>query len=292
MRMMGKRSGALAAAAALALACLAGCDQEVTAGSSVPSAAGGTTEAALTGKLVMAGSTSMEKVCGALNEAFRVRHPELTIELQASGSGAAITALKEGTAQIGNLSREVKEAENADGQFEAVTIALDGIAVIVHPDNPIKDLSLADLAAIFKGDKTSWTDFGGTDGAIHAVGREEGSGTRDGFESVVGVEDACRYGSIANSTGNVVTKVASDPQAIGYVSFAAVGEGVKAVLVDGVAPSEGTIADKSYTLQRPFVHAYKKGTTDPNVLAYLAYLKTDEAQNLIKAQDLVPQKFW
>lgn len=292
MRMRGKQGWALTAATAIALLGITGCNQEVPTGSTAPTTQGSATETALTGKLILSGSTSMEKVCSALNEAFKSHNPDLTIELQATGSGAAITALGEGTAQIGNLSREVKDAENADGRYAAVTIALDGIAVIVHPENPVADLGLADLAAIFKGEKTNWKDFGGADAAIHAVGREEGSGTRDGFESVVGVEDACEYGSIANSTGNVVTKVASDKNAVGYVSFASVSEGVKALQVGGVAPAEATIADKSYALQRPFVHAYKKDTTDPNVLAYLAFLQTDEAQNLIKAQDLVPQKFW
>ena len=189
---MLKKIMALSAAALLGLAGLTGCTAgEVGANSSVPgtdtgkSGSGDTSTAAkLTGSLVMAGSTSMEKVCGALGEAFGDKHPELTIDLQATGSGAAITALNDGTAQIGNLSRAVKDSENPDGKYEAITIALDGIAIIVHKNNAAADLTAEQLASIFKKEVTNWKDVGGPDKAITLIGRETGSGTRDGFEAV------------------------------------------------------------------------------------------------------------
>lgn len=285
-----KKRLVLLTAAMASVFVLAGCGGEVSPSSQAST--GGTTEAKLTGTMTMAGSTSMEEICSALNEAFMAHNTDLEVVLQGGGSGAAITALGQGTANIGNLSRAVKDSENADGKYEAITIALDGIAVIVHPDNPVADLSKEDLAAIFQKEKTDWKDFGGSAGRITVVGRETGSGTRDGFEDVVGIKEKCRYDTELDATGLVVSKVASDPAAIGYVSFASVKEGVKAVTVGGVAPSESTIADQSYVLQRPFVHAYKKGTTDPNVLAYLEFLKSDEAQGLIRSHNLVPYKFW
>ncbi len=294
---MLKKMVALSAAALLGLAGLTGCTSgEVGANSSnagTGSAAGDTNSTPeLTGTLVMSGSTSMETVCGALNEAFGAKHPNLTIDLQATGSGAAITALNDGTAQIGNLSRAVKDSENPDGKYEAITIALDGIAVIVHKDNTAADLTSEQLASIFQKEVTNWKDVGGPDKAITVIGRETGSGTRDGFEEVVGVADECQYDATLDSTGAVVARVASDEGAIGYVSFASVGEGVKALKVGGVAPSESTIADKTYVIQRPFVHAYLKDTKDTRVQAYIEFLKTDEAQNIIRDSDLVPQKFW
>ena len=297
---MLKKIMALSAAALLGLAGLTGCTAgEVGANSSVPgtdtgkSGSGDTSTAAkLTGSLVMAGSTSIEKVCGALGEAFGDKHPELTIDLQATGSGAAITALNDGTAQIGNLSRAVKDSENPDGKYEAITIALDGIAIIVHKNNAAADLTAEQLASIFKKEVTNWKDVGGPDKAITVIGRETGSGTRDGFEEVVKVKDACQYDATLDSTGAVVARVASDEGAIGYVSFASVGDGVKALKVGGVTPSESTIADKTYVIQRPFVQAYIKDTKDVRVQAYIEFLKTDEAQKLIRDADLVPQKFW
>ena len=284
----------LVTVAALSAGMLAGCTSGEVTGStaSTGGSESGDTSASLTGKLVMNGSTSMEDVCGALNEAFKEKNPDLTIDLQLTGSGSAITALNDGTAQIGNLSRAVKDEENAEGKYEAITIALDGIAVVVHPDNPVTDLTLEQLASIFTKEKTNWKDFGGNDESITVIGREAGSGTRDGFESIVGVEDACQYDATVDATGTVRARVASDPKAIGYVSLASVSEEVKAVSVGGVTPSESTVADQTYTLQRPFVQAYKKDTKDPNVLAYLEFLKTDEAQQIIADAGLVAQKFW
>ncbi len=295
---MLKKIMALSAALLLGAAALTGCQSgEVGAGSSAAGSSGKNEpasgeEAKLTGTLTMAGSTSMEKICGSLNEAFGEKNPDLTIDLQFGGSGAAITALNAGTAQIGNLSRAVKDSENPEGKFETITIALDGIAVVVHKNNPVADLTAEQLASIFKKETTNWKDVGGADKTITLIGRETGSGTRDGFEEVLKVKDACQYDATLDSTGAVVARVASDENAVGYVSFASVGDSVKALKVGGVAPSEPTIAGKTYTIQRPFVQAYLKNTKDTRVQAYVEFLKTDEAQKMILDAGLVPQKFW
>ncbi len=292
---MLKRVLTLAAAASLAVTVLAGCSTGEVGGTSSTggnTSSDSTQNAKLTGTLTMAGSTSMDKICSAINEAFKEENPDLTIDLQFGGSGAAITALNEGKADIGNLSRAVKDSENPDGNFEVITIALDGIAVVVHPDNPVKDLTKEQLADIFSGKTTNWKDVGGNDGSITVIGREAGSGTRDGFEEIVGVKDACQYAAQLDSTGAVVSRVASDDKAIGYVSLASVSQQVKAVSVGGVSPSMDTVEDGSYVLQRPFVHAYKKGTKNQNVLAYLEFLKTETVQKLMKDEGLVPVEFW
>ena len=295
---MLKRVLTLAAAASLAVVALAGCNSGEVGGTSSTASTGGdnasgTSESAkLTGTLTMAGSTSMDAICSAINEAFKEENPDLTIDLQFGGSGAAITALNEERADIGNLSRAVKDEENPDGNFEVITIALDGIAVVVHPDNPVADLTMEQLADIFTGEITNWSDVGGNDGTITVIGRESGSGTRDGFEDIVDVADACQYAAQLDSTGAVVSRVASDANAIGYVSLASVNDQVKAVSVAGVAPSMDTVADGTYVLQRPFVQAYKKGTVNPNVLAYLEFLKTDTVGQLMEDEGLVRVEFW
>lgn len=294
---MLKRVLTLAAAASLAVVALAGCNSGEVGGTSSNASTGnnssGSSETAkLTGTLTMAGSTSMDAICSAINEAFKEENPDVTIDLRFGGSGAAITALNEGKADIGNLSRAVKDEENADGNYEVITIALDGIAVVVHPDNPVKDLSKEQLADIFSGKTTNWKDVGGNDGSITVIGRESGSGTRDGFEEIVGVKDACQYAAQLDSTGAVVSRVASDDKAIGYVSLASVSDQVKAVSVGGVTPSMDTVEDGSYVLQRPFVHAYKKDTKNQLVLAYIEFLKTETAQKLMEDEGLVPVEFW
>lgn len=281
-------------AAAMSVLLLAGCETgEVGSNPGSPAAdssSAGT--AALSGKLVFAGSSSMGPVCDALTEAFKEANPNVTTEVGVTGSGAAITALSDGTAQIGNLSRAVKAEENAEGRFESIVIAKDGIAVVVNPSNTVSALTKQQIADIYTGKITNWKELGGADKAIYVIGRDASSGTRDGFEDILKIKGSCQYGAELKETGDVKQKVASDEFAIGYISFASVSDGVKALTVDGVAPSEATIADGSYSIQRPFVHAYAKGTTDPRVLAYLEFLKTDTAQNLIKAEKLVPNKFW
>ncbi len=290
---MKKVLTALAAAALLTLT-LAGCNQEITGTSSTPSNDGssGSQTEELSGDLVFAGSSSMEGVMSKLTEEFSNQNQGVTCEVGVQGSGSAITGLNDGTAQIGNLSRNVKDEENPDGKFEVITIALDGIAVIVHPNNPVSNLTQEQIADIFTGKITNWKDLGGADQAIYVVGRDATSGTRDGFESILGIDGECAYEAELPETGDVKAKISSDEAAIGYISYASVSEEVKALQVGGVTVSTETIADQSYVMQRPFVHAYVKDTKDDLVLAYLEFLKTDKAQELIESEHLVPVEFW
>ena len=198
------------------------------------------------------GSTSMEKVIGALGEYFMEQNPDINFTYNPTGSGSGITAVAEGRCDIGLSSRSLKDEEKEQGLTETV-LALDGIAIIVNPENTVEDLSLETIAKIYTGEITNWSEVGGADGEIVVIGREAGSGTRDGFESITGTKDTCAYRQELTSTGDVIATVAQNPNAIGYASLAAVKETVKAVSVDGVTPSEETVKDGSYTVQRPFV---------------------------------------
>ncbi len=246
----------------------------------------------LSGSLRLTGSTSMQEVCEKLGEAFMAKYPDVTFEKGGAGSGEAPTAVTEGTANIGDLSRELKDDENPD-QFTAVTIALDGIAVIVNKDSQVENLTQDQIKQIFTGEITNWSEVGGADGTIKVIGREAASGTRDGFESILGIKDETVYSVEQNATGAVISAVASDPTAIGYVSLANVEntqENIKAVSVDDVAPSVDTVADGSYVLQRPFVQIFKKGSTDELVMAWFDFLASDEGQQIIEEEGLVPQE--
>ena len=202
------------------------------------------------------GSTSMEKVIGALGEAFEENNSGATFTYNPTGSGSGITAVAEGRCDIGLSSRSLKEEEKAQG-LEETLLALDGIAIIVHPDNPISDLDLATISKIYKGQITNWKEVGGIDSEIVLIGREAGSGTRDGFESITDTKDACKYRQELTSTGDVISTVASNSNAIGYASLASVKDTVKALSVSGVTPTEETVKDGSYLVQRPFVFITK-----------------------------------
>ncbi len=198
------------------------------------------------------GSTSMEKVIGALGEYFMEQNPGVSFTYNPTGSGSGITAVAEGRCDIGLSSRSLKDDEKAQGLQETV-LALDGIAIIVNPANPVADLDLETIAKIYTGEITNWKDVGGDDGAIVVIGREAGSGTRDGFESITDTKDACAYRQELTSTGDVIATVAQNPNAIGYASLAAIKDSVKALSVNGVVPSGETVKDGSYLVQRPFV---------------------------------------
>ena len=198
------------------------------------------------------GSTSMEKVIGALGEYFMEQNPGVSFTYNPTGSGSGITAVAEGRCDIGLSSRSLKDDEKAQGLQETV-LALDGIAIIVNPANPVADLDLETIAKIYTGEITNWKDVGGDDGEIVVIGREAGSGTRDGFESITDTKDACAYRQELTSTGDVIATVAQNPNAIGYASLAAIKDSVKALSVNGVVPSEETVKDGSYLVQRPFV---------------------------------------
>lgn len=205
------------------------------------------------------GSTSMEKVIGALGEAFEAENSGTTFTYNPTGSGSGITAVLEGRCDIGLSSRALKDDEKAQGLTETV-LAYDGIAIIVNPENTVEDLTVEQIASIYKGEVTNWSEVGGADGEIVLIGREAGSGTRDGFESITGTKDACKYRQELTSTGDVIATVANNPNAIGYASLASVKDTVKALKVGGVTPTEDTVKDGTYLIQRPFVFVTKADT--------------------------------
>lgn len=234
------------------------------------------------------GSTSMEKVIGALGESFESDNSGVTFTYNPTGSGSGIKAVLEGRCDIGLSSRNLKDEEKADGLTETV-LAYDGIAMIVHPENPVSDLTLEQIAAIYTGEITNWNEVGGSDGEIVLIGREAGSGTRDGFESITGTEDACKYRQELTSTGDVITTVAGNPNAIGYASLASVKNSVKAISVGGVAPSEATIKDGSYAVQRPFVLVTKTDAElSETAKKFFDYITSADANEIITSAGVVP----
>ena len=206
----------------------------------------------LSGSVATDGSTSMEKVIGVLGESFMETNPDVSFTYNPTGSGSGITAVSEKRCDIGLSSRALKDEEKNSGLTETV-LAYDGIAIIVNPENAISDLSVEDIAKIYTGEITNWKDLGGADAEIVVIGREAGSGTRDGFESITGTSEKCVYRQELTSTGDVITTVSQNPDAIGYASLSAVKDTVKALTVGGVAPTEDTVKDGSYVVQRPFV---------------------------------------
>lgn len=242
----------------------------------------------LSGTISLAGSTSMEKVCEALMEGFMEKYPNITVTTEYTGSGAGLESLNAGSVDIGNASRHVKDEEAANGATENV-VALDGIAVITDKDNTVTDLSSDELASIYKGEITNWSELGGNDEAIVVIGRESGSGTRDAFEELGGIKDECKYAQELDSTGAVLAKVASTPGAIGYVSLDVVDDSVIAEKINGVEASEANILNGSYALQRPFVMATKGDISEQNdlVKTWFDYINSDEGQEIIKSVGLI-----
>lgn len=277
----------------MACTLFAGCQSEVVPSSSATGATGGSSAASdastaasdLSGKLTLNGSTSMTSVCDALGEAFMEKYPNVTYEKANTGSGSAVTAVNDGNAMIGDLSRDLKDDENPDN-FDIYVIALDGIAVAVNNENPVSDLTQDQIAKIFTGEITNWSEVGGDDAAITVIGRESSSGTRDGFESIFNVADKCKYAAELGETGQVVQRVSSDKNAIGYVSLAS-AEGVKALKVDGVEATEENVSNGTYKVQRNFTQITKKGSTDSIIKAWFDFLRSDEGQQIIKDQKLV-----
>ncbi len=267
---MFKKIGTFVTVLSLTLAALTGCGETESATVSTD------------------GSTSMEKVIGALGEAFEEKNSGVTFTYNPTGSGSGITAVSEGRCDIGLSSRHLKEEEKAQGLNETI-LALDGIAVIVNPDNPVADLDLETISKIYTGEITNWKDVGGDDLEIVLIGREAGSGTRDGFESITDTEDACKYRQELTSTGDVITTVAGNPGAIGYASLASVKETVKALSVGGVVPTEETVKDGSYLLQRPFVLVTKSDTElSAAAQKFFDYVTSSEANEIISSAGAVP----
>ena len=233
------------------------------------------------------GSTSMNKVISALGEDFQ-SDTGITVTYNATGSGAGIQAVQEGRCDIGLSSRNLKDEEKANG-LESTILAYDGIAIIVNPNNPVSDLDVETIAKIYTGEIKNWKEVGGNDVEIVLIGREAGSGTRDGFESITDTEDKCQYRQELTSTGDVITTVASNPAAIGYASLASVKDTVKALTVDGVTPSEETIKDGSYVIQRPFVLVTKKDTAlSENAQKFFDYVTSEAETEIISNAGVVP----
>ena len=256
--------------AVLAISMLAGCGSNKT-----------------TGSVATDGSTSMEKVIGALGEAFQ-NDTGISFTYNPTGSGSGIKAVQEGRCDIGLSSRDLKDEEKAAG-LTGTVLAYDGIAVIVNPENPVSDLSVETIAKIYTGEITNWSEVGGNDVEIVLIGREAGSGTRDGFESITDTEDACKYRQELTSTGDVITTVSQNPGAIGYASVASVKDTVKALKVDGVAPTEETIKDGSYVVQRPFVLVTKTGVElSDAAFKFFTYITSADANEIISAAGVVP----
>ena len=244
--------------------------------------------AVLSGTVSTDGSTSMEKVIGALSEAFMEANSKVTVTYNPTGSSAGIQAVQEGRCDIGLSSRALKDEEKASGLKETI-LAYDGIAIIVNPANPVEDLTLEQIADIYTGKITNWSELGGSDSEIVLIGREAGSGTRSGFEEIVEVKDLCQYRQELSSTGDVIATVAQNPGAIGYASLASVKDTVKAVKVGGVTPSEDTVKDGTYAIQRPFVLVTKEGVTlSETAQAFFNYAVSKDANAVVIAAGVVP----
>ena len=279
--------GAVAAAAALT-AC--GGSASSAAASSTSAAAGSTassTAAALSGNVATGGSTSMKNVIAALTEGFAEVEPGVTVSYDPTGSGAGITGATDKTLDIGLSSRALKDDEKAD--VEGTTIALDGIAIIVNNASKVEDLTVDQLKQMFTGEITNWSEVGGDDGEIVLIGREAGSGTRDGFESIVDVKDSCKYAQELTATGAVISAVEANPLAVGYASLSAVGDTVAMVTVESVECSEDTVKDGTYKIQRPFVFVTNKSVTlSEQAQAFVDFATSKDAADLIRAAGAVP----
>lgn len=291
---MNKKLISLIAGAAI-VAAATGCSQTATssvAGSDSSAAGTSASEVSateeLSGTLSMNGSTSMEKVIKAVNGAFMEKNKGVTVNLNLTGSGTGIQEASEGKCDIGNSSRKLKDEEAE--KLDATVVGLDGIALVVNPANKLEDISLEDLAKVYSGEITNWKELGGGDKSIVVIGREDGSGTRDGFESIVMGDKEPKYAQELESTGSVINAVATTDGAIGYASLANVDETVKALKVGGVEATEENVKSGTYEVQRPFICATLKGSDNKLVKAYLDFILSEEGQALVLAQGAVPVK--
>lgn len=278
--------GAVAAAAALT-ACGGSASSAAASSSTAAGSTASSTAAALSGNVATGGSTSMKNVIAALTEGFAEVEPGVTVSYDPTGSGAGITGATDKTLDIGLSSRALKDDEKAD--VEGTTIALDGIAIIVNNASKVEDLTVDQLKQMFTGEITNWSEVGGDDGEIVLIGREAGSGTRDGFESIVDVKDSCKYAQELTATGAVISAVEANPLAIGYASLSAVGDTVKMVTVGGVECSEETVKDGSYEVQRPFVFVTNKSVAlSEQAQAFIDFATSADAADLIRTAGAVP----
>ena len=292
---MNKKLISLIAGAAI-VAAATGCSGTATSSVAGTSSAAGTSasEASstaaeeLSGTLSMNGSTSMEKVIKAVNGAFMEKNKGVTVNLNLTGSGTGIQEASEGKCDIGNSSRKLKDEEAE--KLDATVVGLDGIALVVNPANKLEDITLEDLAKVYSGEITNWKELGGDDKSIVVIGREDGSATRDGFESIVMGDKEPKYAQELESTGSVINAVATTDGAIGYASLANVDETVKALKIGGIEATEENVKSGAYEVQRPFICATLKGSDNKLVKAYLDFILSEEGQALVLAQGAVPVK--
>ena len=282
-----KKLISLALTAAMALSILTACGSKNDTADNTNNDANSGTETTISGTVSTDGSTSMEKVINSLGESFMAQNKDVKFTYNPTGSGSGIQAVSEGRCDIGLSSRALKDDEKASGLVET-TLALDGIAIVVNPENPVSNLDVDTIAKIYTGEITNWKDVGGDDAEIVLIGREAGSGTRDGFESITDTKDACAYRQELTSTGDVINTVSTNPNAIGYASLSAVGDSVKALTVGGVEATEDTVRDGSYVVQRPFVLVTKEGTElSAAAQAFFDYALSADAADIIAAAGAV-----
>ena len=287
MKKITRRSFLTVCGAVAAAAALTACGGSASSASAAAGSAASSTAAALSGNVAAGGSTSMKNVIAALTEGFAEVEPGVTVSYDPTGSGAGITGAADKTLDIGLSSRALKDDEKAD--VDGTTIALDGIAIIVNNASKVEDLTVDQLKQMFTGEITNWSEVGGDDGEIVLIGREAGSGTRDGFESIVDVKDSCKYAQELTATGAVISAVEANPLAIGYASLSAVGDTVKMVTVGGVECSEETVKDGSYEVQRPFVFVTNKSVTlSEQAQAFFDFATSADAADLIRTAGAVP----
>ena len=287
MKKITRRSFLTVCGAVAAAAALTACGGSAAASSTAAGSTASSTAAALSGNVATGGSTSMKNVIAALTEGFAEVEPGVTVSYDPTGSGAGITGAADKTLDIGLSSRALKDDEKAD--VDGTTIALDGIAIIVNNASKVEDLTVDQLKQMFTGEITNWSEVGGDDGEIVLIGREAGSGTRDGFESIVDVKDSCKYAQELTATGAVISAVEANPLAIGYASLSAVGDTVKMVTVGGVECSEDTVKDGSYEVQRPFVFVTNKSVTlSEQAQAFFDFATSADAADLIRTAGAVP----
>lgn len=290
-KMMAMLSAAVVAVGVMGCGGNAATDSNADA-NTTSQAADATTDATagadLSGKITLAGSTSMEKLANAMAEAFMEKYPNVTVAPEFTGSGAGLESLAKGTVDIGDASRALSDDEKAGGAVENI-VAIDGIAVITDSENAVSDITSEQLAQIYTGEITNWSDLGGADEQIVVIGREAGSGTRDAFEELNDVKDACKYAQELDSTGAVLAKVAATPGAIGYVSLDVVDDTVKALQLNSVDATEDNILAGTYVLQRPFVMATMGEISEQNdlVKAFFDFIHSEEGQQVITSVGLI-----
>ena len=276
-----------AAAAAMALTACGGAASSTVASSAAESTSSSVAAGTLSGNVATGGSTSMKNVIAALTEGFAEVEPGVTVSYDPTGSGAGITGATDKTLDIGLSSRALKDDEKDD--VDGTTVALDGIAIVINKASKVADLTVDQLKQMFTGEITNWKDVGGEDGEIVLIGREAGSGTRDGFESIVDVKDSCKYAQELTATGAVISAVEANPLAVGYASLSAVGDTVAMVTVEGVECSEDTVKDGSYKIQRPFVFVTNKSVTlSEQAQAFVDFATSKDAADLIRTAGAVP----